>query len=280
MNKVLGFSGLAAVLLLGSVASCSMTTIKPGNVGIKVSNWGSGTGVSSTSLPLGWYFTPVGVNIHEYPVFTQTYAWTKNANEETPINQEFDFQDKSGLSMTADISVAYHVDPSLAPKLFQTYRQEMSVIVAGPMRNKIRSMLNENSSLLGVEEIVGNKKTELINKTLRDVQKYFSTQGLVVEQLYWASSIRLPDSVSKQINNKIANEQQALAAQAAVATAEANARSTVATAEGKARAIQIEAAAVATNPQILQLKAIEKWKGDLPTYNNGPMPFVSIPNGK
>ncbi len=38
--------------------------------------------------------------------------------------------------------------------------------------------------------------------------------GLRVERLYWASDIRMPGQVRQQIEQKIANEQAALAAQA------------------------------------------------------------------
>ncbi|MGK4495546.1 hypothetical protein ACSLVN_27445, partial [Klebsiella pneumoniae] len=92
-----------------------------------------------------------------------------------------------------------------------------------------------------------------------------------VEQLYWAGNIVVPDAVLQQINAKIANEQAALAAQANVATATANAQARVAKAEGDAKAIQVEAEAIRTNPEIVKLRAVEKWDGKLPTYTgNGP----------
>lgn len=199
MSK-LGAIGIVILLLLGLViATCSVTTVNSGHVGIKVANWGSETGVADKPLGVGWHYTAPGVDIYEYPIYTQTYAWTRHKESDgsggevtAGPNEEFDFQDKSGLSMSADISVAYHVNPALAPKMFKTYRQEMPAIVAGPLRNKIRSMLNENSSQMSVEEIMGPKKTYLIDKTLKDVRSYFSAQGLEIDQLYWASSIRLP----------------------------------------------------------------------------------------
>ena len=79
-----------------------------------------------------------------------------------------------------------------------------------------------------------------------------------------------------QINQKISNEQQALAAQANVATAEANARAHIAEAEGKAKAMQIEAHAISTNPRILQLRAVEKWDGHYPQYVGGGMPLPTL----
>ena len=90
-----------------------------------------------------------------------------------------------------------------------------------------------------------------------DVDRYFEPVGLHVEQLYWASNIRVPDQVLNQINTKIANEQAALAAQANVATVKANADARIADAEGKAESSQIEGDALRANPEILRQRAIE-----------------------
>lgn len=261
-----------------SLAACSQ--VKPGHVGIKVDQYGSSAGVSTTSLPVGTYFTGPGTNIYEYPVFTQTYTWTKSPEEGSTTNQEFSFADKSGLTVTGDVAASYNVDATKAPILFQKYRMDMAAIVSGPMRVAIRDAITNEASNMTVEEIYGSRKAELIAKAQADVQKFFAPYGLNVERLYWASPVRVPDAVVKQINQKIANEQQALAAQASVATAEAEARAKIARAEGDARATQIEANAISSNPQILTQRMIEKWDGHYPQYVGGgmPLPTISVKN--
>jgi regulator of protease activity HflC (stomatin/prohibitin superfamily) len=275
MNRLIRFVPLAIIplLLLLPITSCSR--VEPGHVGIKVNNFGGSAGVSSKALGVGWYFTPFGTNIYEYPIYTSTYAWT-NSKEQSDADESFTFQDKNGLNLSADIAVAYRVDPVRAPILFQKYRTEMEGIVAGPLRNAIRSALNEEAAKMGVEEIYGPRKAQLIGQTLHDVSAYFEPFGLHVEQLYWASNIRVPEQVLAQINTKIANEQAALAAQANVATVKANAEAQIAQAEGKARASQVEGDALRANPEILRQRAIEKWDGKLPTYfgGGGQLPFI------
>ena len=266
----------AIALIALPMTSCSR--VEPGHVGIRVNNFGSSAGVSDHALGVGWYFTPFGTNIYEYPIYTSTYAWTASKNEQTAADESFTFQDKNGLNLSADVSVAYRVDPVKAPILFQKYRTEMAGIVAGPLRNAIRSALNEESANLGVEEIYGPKKAALIGAVLRDTSRYFERYGLHVEQLYWASNVRVPQQVLAQINTKLANEQAALAAQANVATVEANARAQIAEAEGKAKASELEGTALRANPEILRQRAIEKWDGKLPNYmagGAGQLPFIS-----
>ncbi|WP_157219665.1 SPFH domain-containing protein [Flavisphingomonas formosensis] len=280
MNRIVKYAFfptlLIPLLILAPLTSCSR--VEPGHVGIKVNNFGSAAGVSDRALGVGWYFTPVGTNIYEYPIYTSTYAWTANREEQTQSDESFGFQDRNGLNLSADVSVAYRVDPVKAPILFQKYRTDMTGIVAGPLRNAVRSALVEEASNLGVEEIYGPKKAQLIGRAWQDVSRYFEPFGLHVEQLYWASNIRVPDQVLGQINTKIANEQAALAAQANVATVKANADALIAQAEGKARASQIEGDALRANPEILRQRVIEKWDGHMPTYMAGTgasLPFIS-----
>ncbi|MDR6848354.1 regulator of protease activity HflC (stomatin/prohibitin superfamily) [Sphingomonas sp. BE270] len=277
MTKFVRFVPLLLIPLIAIVPMSSCSRVEPGHVGIKVSNFGSSAGVSDHALGVGWYFTPVGTNIYEYPIYTSTYAWTKSSTEQSGNDEEFPFQDRNGLNLSADVSVAYRVDPVKAPILFQKYRIDMAGIVAGPLRNAVRSALNEEAAGLGIEEIYGPKKAALLSAVQRDVARYFEPVGLHVEQLYWASNIRVPDQVLSQINTKIANEQAALAAQANVATVKANADARIADAEGKAKASQIEGDALRANPAILRQRAIEKWDGKLPTYSagSGQLPFIT-----
>ena len=257
-----------------SLAACSQ--VEPGHVGIRVDQYGSNAGVSTESLGVGTYYTGPGTSIYEYPVFTQTYTWTINKEEGSEKNEEFSFADKSGLTLTGDVAVSYHVDATKAPILFQKYRMDMDAIVAGPIRVAIRDAITNNASNMTVEEIYGSRKAELIQKSQADVQKFFAPFGLDIEKLYWASPVRVPDAVMRQINQKIANEQQALAAQASVATAEAEARAKIAKAEGDAKATQIEANAISSNPQILTQRMIEKWDGHYPQYVGGGMPLPTL----
>ena len=266
---------IPAAIAVFFVLSSTFAQVQPGHVGIRVNNIAGG--VSKTSLPVGWYFAPPGTDIFEYPVFTRTYTWTASSTEQSPIDESFSFQDKNGLSLKADVAVSYHVDPVRASILFQRYRSDMDAIISGPLRNAIRNAIVERASELGVEEIYGPHKAELIATALQRVNRAFAPVGLQVEQLYWAGNIVVPQAVMEQINAKIANEQAALAAQANVATAKANSDARIAKAQGDAEAIKVEAEAIRTNPEIVKLRAVEKWDGKLPTYSgSGPVPFIDV----
>lgn len=257
-----------------TLSACSQ--VEPGHVGVRVDNFGSRAGVENDTLGVGYYFTLIGQQIFEYPVYTQSYTWTANANEGKPVNEELTFQDIQGLSMAADVGISFSVDPSKAAILFQKYRTDMAGIIAGPLRNEVRDSLTQIAATYPVDQIAGPKKAELASKAEARTRAFFAPFGLNVERIYWASNIRLPDSVRTQIELKIANEQGALAAAAQVATVKAQAQQRVAQAEGEAQAINAQGAALRANPEVLRLRAIEKWDGKLPQVTSGATPFIEL----
>ena len=282
----------AIVLMLGaSVAACSRVT--PGHVGVKVNNYGSDAGVESKALGIGTYWTGFGSDISEYPVYTNNYVWANGTKKDddgkvSGANEELQFQDKNGLVVSADVNVAYHVNPVLAPKLYQTYRADMDGIVAGPLRNRVRAALVAAASTMTVEEIYGPKKAILITRATQIVRGYFEPQGLHVDALDWAGPIRIPENIMERINARAQSEQAAIAAKADAATevakgeariarAEAVAKAKIAEARGDAEATKERNSAVAANPGY-QSEWVRKWDGQLPktVYCSSDKPCVAV----
>ena len=266
----------AGVLVLSGLMLRGCTQVKPGHVGVRVDNLGSNAGVEQAALGVGYYWTGFAQTIYEYPVYTQTYNWTASPNEGAAVDEAFHFQSKEGLSMSADVAVSLHVDPTRAPTLFQKYRTDMDGIIAGPVRNAVRDAIVRRASGYGVEEIYGPKKTELITGAEEDVRRFFGPFGLDIERLYWTSNVNLPNQVRDQIEGKIAAEQNALKEQANVAVVQAKAQQQIAQAQGDAQATNLQGAALRSNPEVLRLRAIEKWDGHLPQVTSGATPFVSL----
>ena len=266
-------------LALASLSLAACTRVDPGHVGVKVNRYGSDAGVESKALGVGTYQTMFGVDIYEYPIYTNNFTWGragKDAEGNDMPNSEMSFQDKNGLIVTGDVAVAYRVDPIKAPILFQKYRTDMDGIVAGPLRNAVRSAIVDTASGMTVEDIYGPKKTVLINRSLQAVRRYFEPFGLHVEQLYWAGPVRIPENILERINARAQNEQAAIAAQANVATIEAQARAEVAKAEGQAKAqtvraeadakaMKIRGDALAANPKLVAYEWVKQWNGEMPS---------------
>ncbi|KKC25843.1 hypothetical protein WP12_12100 [Sphingomonas sp. SRS2] len=251
--------------MLLSISSCSFERVTSGHVGVKVQNVGSGSGVDPQPLSVGWYFTPPGTSIYEYKVYAQPYTY-----------QKVPFQDKNGLSIDADIAISYQANPALAPKLFQQYRVEMDSIILGAVYNEVKDAISKESGVLTVDQIYGAEKGALLDRAATRVRNKLGKYGIQIESMTWASRIRLPITIQNQINARVANEQEALAAEANVKTATARAKAGVEAAKGKAEALKIEQEAIQNSPQIVELRAVEKWNGVLPTtmVPGSSVPFI------
>ena len=83
----------------------------------------------------------------------------------------------------------------------------------------------------------------------------------------------------KAIEEKVIATQAKLKAEQDLARIEVEAKQTIAKAEGRAKAIQIETQAINSQggANYVQLKAIEKWDGNLPNVMSGnSTPFINI----
>ena len=245
---------------------------------MKVSRYGSGSGVDPVAVGPGNYWSGWGTDYIPYTVSTQTYAYTrggKDSDGNALPNEEFSFQDRNGLVVTGDVTVAFRVNQALAPKLYQIYRMDMNGLIASPIKNKLRSELVRAASTMTVEQIYSSGKADLIQRALIGTRKYFEPRGLMIEQLDWAGPVRIPESITERINARAQSEQAAIAARAeadtakargeaelARATAEANAK--IEEARGIAEATKIKNSAIQANPAYTD-EFLRKWDGKLPS---------------
>ena len=283
MNKLLKF--VLVGTLLATTVACSK--VPAGNVGVKAYLLGTNKGVDVEELGPGRYYIGINEELYLFPTFTQNYTWTQAPDETGDENEELGFQTVEGLAVTADVGISYRIDPDKAATIFQKYRKGVNEITDIYLRNMVRDSLVKNASTIPVESVYGAGKTKLIEAVQADVTKQVADIGIIVEKVYWVGELRLPKAVTESINAKIQMTQEAQRAQNQVAKAEAEARVREANATGaanalvtiataKADAIRIEGAALAANPTLVELRAVEKWDGKLPTTNAGVVPFIKV----
>jgi regulator of protease activity HflC (stomatin/prohibitin superfamily) len=65
-------------------------------------------------------------------------------------------------------------------------------------------------------------------------------------------------------------------------TAQGEADSRLLLAEAEAKAIKIKGDALRENPSLIELQAVEKWNGVMPTMmlGGGATPFITVPTNK
>lgn len=290
---------IATVLLCLAMAACSK--VPAGNVGVKVFLLGGDKGVDTQELGPGRYWIGVNEELYLFPTFSQNYTWTaepidEDGNGSISDNEKLDesisFQTVEGMVVNADVGISYTVDPTKVSVLFTKFRKGIDEITDGYIRNMVRDALVSAAGGRPIETVYGAEKAALMVEVEKRVREQVEPFGIRVERLYWAGQMRLPQTVIDAINAKIqatqfaaqrANEVAAAKAEAdkAIEAARGEAESTLLRANAEAQAIKVKGDALAENPRLIELSAIEKWDGTMPTFvGGGAMPFVQVPTAK
>lgn len=273
--KYLVVAGAVVALALFGLVSCGQT-IQPGNVGVKIRTLGPSAGVDKTPLSSGWHINLPGERIAEFPVIQRTYTYTREVDARGPENEEVTFSDNNALPMTADVQLVMRIDPSKAPSLYTRYRLTFDQLFEGPIRNDVRSAIAAETELVSVEFLYRGGRQQVIQKALARVNRKWEPQGVNISQLDWIGTIRYPQVILDSIQMKTKADADASAAQAQVAVAKAQADAKIEEARGQAESNRLLAQSIASSPEVVQLRAIEKWDGKLPTTTGGAVPFIDI----
>ncbi|MBC8000932.1 MAG: prohibitin family protein [Leptolyngbya sp.] len=197
------------------------------------------------------------------------------------------------------ISVQHSLAPALAPECYQTIGDvdRVDVTVVAPA---VQESLKAITAKYTAEELV--TKREVVKQMTTDAIRGYIGHTLNEKKLNGAvliANVAITDfDFSKEFNlsieAKVKAEQQALQAknekERRITEAEAAAREKELSADAaayqiqkesiaRANAIQREANALSQNPSLVQLRAVEKWDGQLPTFSGGgAVPFINLPD--
>ena len=285
---------LLIIILPFLCTGCSK--VEAGYVGVKVYLLGGSKGVDSEVLGVGRYWIGWNEDLYKFPTFQQTVVWTASHTEGSANDDSFTFQTKEGLSVNADVSLSYTINPDKVSALFQRYRKGVDEITNIYLRNVVRDALVQAASTRGVESIYGEGKSDLIESVKQSVSAKMKDVGIVIDYVSFVGDLRLPPNVINSINSKIEATQRAqqrenelrearAEAEKKVAAAEGEAKARIANAEGEAKAIAIRAEAQARankmlseslTDNLIRYKSTERWDGKMPQVSSGATPFVNI----
>ncbi|CAI1111004.1 SPFH domain-containing protein [Serratia quinivorans] len=276
--KKISFAGvlIAAVMTL---VGCERATVPAGYVGVKVDLYGSDKGVQQQEVGVGKYWLSWNEEIYQFPTFNQLHVY----------DQPFNFQTKDSMSVSAKVGVEYYVDQTKVSKVFQTYRKGVDEITSVNIRQNIADALIKDSGTMDISTLAGEGRTMLLDNVTKAVKAKLDPIGIVIVKLSWTDDLKYPKQVTDSINAKIEATQKTLLreneiaqtkaeAQKAIEAARGEAESTLLRAKAESDAITLRGQALRSNPEVLQLEAINKWNGTLPQYmtSGSTPPFVQI----
>jgi len=239
----------------------------------------------------GWiFYNPITEQIVVFPTSVQNVVWTASAHEGRAVDESITFSSSEGVNVNADIGLSFHIEPSLAPRLYGRFRQnDMMALADGYVRNTVREAFNDVASKMPVQDVYGAGKSKMLAEVTQKIREVLGKDGFVIDQLTINGALRLPQNVADAINRAMEATQNAIQsenrvrqvraeADQAITQAHGAAEAARQKAQGDADALLIRARAEAraneiirlsTNPVILQYRALEHWDGKLPTYNGG-----------
>lgn len=180
-----------------------------------------------------------------------------------------------------DVQVAtvvnYHVDPSQAREIYINYGNQDNY-EAQVVRPAVRDIVKATASQFTAEELV-TKRAEFTQAVLSKLNERLSAKYAIVEQAN-ITNFQFSDSFSKAIEAKVTAEQEALAAENKLEQVKFEAQQQIEKAKAEAETIRIQAQAINSQggADYVDLKAIEKWNGVLPTQiiPNAALPFIQL----
>jgi regulator of protease activity HflC (stomatin/prohibitin superfamily) len=304
-RSLLGRLIFAVAIIVGAImlfSSC-VARVDAGHVGIRVKLAGSSRGVDDIPVVTGWvFYNPLTEQLVMFPTSVQSIVWTKDPHEGSPHDESITFSSAEGANINADIGFSFHIEPTMAPRLYLRFRKnDLQELANVYVRSAVREAFNVVASKVPVQDIYGAGKGQVVADVNKRLQDQLGKDGFILDQLTINGALRLPESVATAINRALEQKQQAIQAQNRVAQVEAEARQAVAQAEGQANAarerargdadarlITAKAEARANlllrrsmSPQVMQYRALEKWNGRLPVMNGGgQLPLLTFDTSK
>lgn len=212
-----------------------------------------------------------------------THLWIPyfHGTKTLPVNvHALELETSSGTKdqqeVTTKVVVNLQLDPSKVVEIVTNYGDEQAVI--GQVIPQIQEAVNANVSKFSAEEILTKREQlkEAIDKVIKDRATKYS---IIVHDIS-IKDLQYSPEYAKAIEQKQIAEQKSKQAEYDAIKANKEADGAINTARGQAEAQKLLRANL--TPEILQMRAIEKWDGSFPQVmgGQGALPFVNIKAGQ
>ena len=257
---------LGAVILGGVLFLFTMMyaieRIDSGQTGIIVNLAGSERGVDDAKVETGWVlYNRFTKQLFEYPAFAQIVDY-----------EPFDIQDKKGTIFTTDPTIEYYIEREHAKVVFLRYRKTTTELEQSVILTEVKNAYKDIAGLYETDSLINNRPA--FEKEVEALLKErLSMRGFTFTNIQ--SSVKPNEVLQAAIDAKNTAVQNALKVENEKKAAIAEAEKVVAAAKGKADANRILQQSI--TPELIQLKAVEKWDGKLPLSTSGnTLPFLEL----
>lgn len=253
---------LLIIIVVGVLMMFKLERIDSGQTGIIVNLAGSSRGVDDAKVETGWVvYNRFLKQLFEYPSFAQIVDY-----------DPFDIQDKKGTIFKTDPTIEYFIERNNAKIVFLRYRKTTHELEQSVILTEVKNAYKDIAGLYETDSLINNRPAfeKEVEALLRS---RLSERGFTFTNIQ--SSVKPNDVLQAAIDEKNTAVQNALKVENEKKAAIAEAEKVVAEAKGKADANRILQESI--SPELIQLKAVEKWDGKLPmSTGEKAIPFLQI----
>ncbi len=294
--------GMAALALILTIVSSGMVFVQPTERGVVISALDDGVRDEALDPGLHW-IVPFLENAVMYPISRQTYTMSI-AVEEGAIrgDDSVEARTSDGQIVRVDASVIFSIDPDRA---VEQHVKWDGAYVDNLVRPVARGIIRDAVSQFGVEEVVSTKRFELQQLMFIGMENALIEGGYTLAD-FVLRNIAFSDEYADSVEQKQIAEQQAQQASnivqqrgfeaeqarqvaqgiadANVIEAEGSAKAVVIEAIAEAEALELIAAALRLNPDLLTFEYIKKLSAGIevmlvPNDNPYLLPLPSLGSG-
>ena len=170
------------------------------------------------------------------------------------------------------VALNFHIDPDRVANMYQDVGLQFKDRIIDP---GMQEAIKASTAKFTAEELI--TKRELVRDEIKAQLKARLKERNILVDEFNIVNFEFSKNFNDAIEAKVTAEQQALAAKNKLEQIKFEADQKIAEARGKAEAMTIESNALKSNPQILELRALEKWNGTLPQVTGGAIPLINLP---
>lgn len=242
------------ILLLAASLLSSCAIIKPGQVGVKQKLGKLSEDVRTQGVV--WY----------NPFAAKVMKMSIQVND---IKLSLSLPSKEGLSVVAQISILYRIDPDSVPKIIKNLGFRYEDIIA----NVFRSASADICAKYFAKDMHSGMRSTIENAIKAKMEETLIKQGIIIETVLM-KSIQLPAGLSSSIEQKLQAEQDAMRMEFILQIAALEAERKIIEAKGISDAQIILSKGLTA--QIIKLKSIEAFR----ELSKSPNSKIIVTDGK
>lgn len=204
--------------------------------------------------------------LHYVGFFTGVHEMTTQTQK---IQIDSDAASKDLQSVKATIAVNLHLDPLFVKDTYQQLTMEYTDTIVNPA---VEESVKAVTARFTADEMIA-KREQVKQGIAQELKTRLEPRHLAVEDVLIVN-FSFSDQFNKAIESKQSAEQEAQKAERDLERIKTEAQQKIEQAKAEAESLRIQKQEI--SPEMLQLRWIEKWNGQVPQYWGQTNPFIGI----